>query len=69
MRYNPNWILNASVNELGERVTDIEDRLMVRKEAEEKKEKNNSETMRKGLGGKNDSLRRKNICLIGIPEY
>ena len=32
-------VLTARVNEMEERVSDIEDKLMVRKEAEEKREK------------------------------
>ena len=39
-------IQNAGVNEVEERVSDIEDKLMARKEAEEKREK--QKTMRKG---------------------
>ena len=38
----------ARVNEVEKRVSDIEDKLMKRKEAEEKREK--QEYMRKGLG-------------------
>ena len=41
-------VLTVRVNEIEERVSDIEDKLMVRKEAEEKREK--QEPMRKGLG-------------------
>ena len=39
-------ILMTSINEVEERVSNIEDKLMARKEAEEKKEK--QKTMRKG---------------------
>ena len=49
------------------RVNDIEDKLMVRKEAEEKREKqlrDHEERLREI----NDSLRRKNLCLLGVPE-
>ena len=48
-------------------MSDIEDKLMVRKEAEEKREKQlrrHEERFREI----NDSLRRRNIYLIGIPE-
>ena len=42
-------VLTARVNEMEERVSDTEDKLMVRKEAEEKREKQ-LRTHRKGLG-------------------
>ena len=48
-------------------MSDIEDKLMARKKAEEKREKqfkNHGERLREI----NDSLRRKNLCLIGVPE-
>ena len=48
-------------------MSDIEDKLMVRKEAEEKREKqfkNHEERLREI----NDSLRRKNLHLMGVPE-
>ena len=48
-------------------MSEIEDKLMERKEAEGKREKQlkaHEERIRKI----NDRLRRKNICLIGIPE-
>ena len=48
-------------------MNDIEDKLMARKEAEEKREKqleDHEERLRKI----NDSLRRKNLRLIGVPE-
>ena len=53
------------VNEIEERLSDIEDKLMARKEAEEKREiqlKDHEERLREI----NDSLRRKNLCLIGF---
>ena len=40
-------VLTMRVNEVEERVSDIEDKLMARKEGA-KKEKNNEKTMRKG---------------------
>ena len=55
------------VNEVEERVSDIEDKLMARKEAEEKREKqlkDHEDRLRKI----NDSLRRKNLRLIPVPE-
>ena len=58
--------LTARVNEVEERVSDIEDKLMVRKEAEEREKQLGAHKER--LREINDSLRRKNIHLIGIPE-
>ena len=55
------------VNEVEERVSDIEDKLMARKEAEEKREKQLKDHEEK-LREINDSLRRKNLCLISVPE-
>ena len=54
------------VNEVGERVDDIKDKLMARKEAEKKEKqlKDHEERIREI----NDSLRRKNLCIIGVPE-
>ena len=46
--------------------SDIKDKLMGKKEAEEKKRKTRAHEER--LREINDSLRRKNICLIEIPE-
>ena len=54
------------VNEV-KRVSDIEDKLKARKEAEEKREKQlkgHEERLREI----NDSFRRKNLCIIGVPE-
>ena len=48
-------------------MSDIEDKLMVRKEAEEKRE-NQLKAYEEKLREINDSLRRNNLCLIGIPE-
>ena len=56
-------VLTAKVNEVEDRVSDIEDKLMVRKEAEEKREKLTAHEER--LREINDSLRRKNIQLLG----
>ena len=56
-----------SVNEVEERVSNTEDKMMARKEAEEKKRKtlkNHEERLREI----NDSLKRKNLHIIGISE-
>ena len=55
------------VNEVEERVSDIEDKLMTRKEAEEpgeKQLKDHEERLRRI----NESLKGKNLCIIGVPE-
>ena len=46
-------------------MSDKKDQLMVRKEAEEKEKqiKDHEESLREI----NDSLRRKNLCIIGVP--
>ena len=48
-------------------MSDIEDKLMARKEAEEKREKQLKDHEER-LREINDSLRRKNLHLIGVPE-
>ena len=48
-------------------MSDIEDKLMARKEAEEKREKQLKDHEDR-LREINDSLRKKNLCLIGVPE-
>ena len=48
-------------------MSDIEDKLMARKEAEEKREKQLKDHEER-LREINDSLRRKNLCIIGVPE-
>ena len=55
------------VNEAEEQVSDIEDKLMARKKAEEKREKKLKDHEER-LREINDSLRRKNLHLIGVPE-
>ena len=50
-----------------ERASDLEDKLMARKEAEEKREKQLKDHEER-LREINDSLRRKNLHLIGVPE-
>ena len=55
------------ITELEEQVSDIEDKLMARKVAEEKREKqlrDHEERLREV----NDGLKKKNLCLIGVPE-
>ena len=60
-------VLTMRVNEVEERVSDIEDKLMVRKEVEEKREKQ-LKAHEEGFREINDSLRRKKLHLIGILE-
>ena len=60
-------VLMTRVNEVEERVSDIEDKLMARKEAEEKREKQLKDH-EENLSKINDSLRRKNLPIIGVPE-
>ena len=59
-------VLTTRVKEVEERVSDIEDKLMARKEAEEKETqlKDHEERLREING----SLTRKNLHLIGVPE-
>ena len=59
--------LTAWVTEVEERVGDIGDKLTERKEAEEKREKQ-LKAHEERLREINDSWRRKNIHLIGVPE-
>ena len=55
------------VNEVGEQVSDIEDKLMARTDTEEKREKQLKDYEDR-LRETNDSIRRKNLRLIGVPE-
>ena len=55
------------VNEVEERVGDIEDKLMARKEAEEKREKQLKDHEDR-LREINYSLKRKTLYLIGVPD-
>ena len=48
-------------------MSDIEDKLMARRETEEKRDKQLKDHENK-LREINDSLRRKNLRLIGVPE-
>ena len=59
-------VLTMRVNEVEEQVSDLEDKLMTRKEAEEKREKQLKDHEDR-LREINDSLRRKNLRLIGVP--
>ena len=55
------------VNEVEERVSDIEDKLMVKRETEEKGDtqlKDQEDRLREI----NDTLRKKNLRVIGVPE-
>ena len=58
-------VLTTRVNEVEEQVSDIEDKLMARKKAEEKREKELKDH-EKRLREINDSLRRKNLHIIGV---
>ena len=60
-------VLTTRVNEVDERVSDIEDKLIAKRETEEKRDKqlkDHEDTLREI----NDSLRKKNLRLIGVPE-
>ena len=59
--------LTMGVNGVEERLSDTEDKLMARKEAEEKREKQLKDHEER-LREINDSLKRKNLHLIGVPE-
>ena len=60
-------VLMTRVNEVEERVSNTEDKLMARKEAEEKREKQLKDHEER-LREINDSLRRKSLHIIGVPE-
>ena len=55
------------VNEVEERVSDIEDKLMAKKETEEKRDKQLKDHEDR-LREINDSLRKKKQCVIWVPE-
>ena len=55
------------VNEVEERVRDIEDKLMARKEAKEKRDKQLKDHEER-LRERNDSLRRKKSTSNGVPK-
>ena len=60
-------VLTTRVNEGEERVSDTEDKLMARAETEGRKERQLRDHEDR-LREINDSLRRKNLHLIGVPE-
>ena len=60
-------VLTTRVNRAEERVSDIEDKLMARKDAEEKREKQ-LQGLEESFKEINDSLRRENLRLPGAPE-
>ena len=60
-------VLMTRVNEVEERVSDIEDKLMAKRETKEKRDrqlKDHEDRLREI----NDSLRKKNLLVIGVPE-
>ena len=59
-------VLKTTVNEVEERVSDIEYKLMANRETEEKRDKQLKDHEDR-LSKIKDSLRKKNLCLIGIP--
>ena len=59
--------LTGRVKEADKGVSDIEHKLMERKETDEKKEKQ-LRAHEERLWELSDGLRKNNICLIGIPE-
>ena len=59
-------VLMTRVNEVEERVSDIEDKLMAKEGSWGKKRKTKDHEER--LREINDSLRWKNLCIIGVPE-
>ena len=59
--------LMMRVNEVEQRVSDIEDKLMAKKETEEKRDKQLKDHEDR-LREINDSVTKKNLCLIGVPK-
>ena len=59
--------LSARINEAEERISDIEDRMMENKEAEKKRDKQLVDHEGR-IREINDTIRRNNIRIIGIPE-
>ena len=60
-------VLTTRVNEVEGRVSDIEDKLMAKRETEEKRDrqlKDHEDRLREI----NDGLRKKNLCFIGFPR-
>ena len=60
-------VLMMRVNEVEEQACDIEVKLMRKRETDEKREKQLKDHEDR-LGEINDSLRKKNLHLIGVPE-
>ena len=60
-------VLTTRVNEVEERVSDLEDKLIAKRETEEKRDKQLKDHEDR-LREINDSLRKKNLRLIGVPE-
>lgn len=60
-------VLTTRVNEVEERVSDIEDKLMAKRETEEKRDRQLKDQEDR-LREINDSLRKKNLCVIGGTE-
>ena len=60
-------VLTMRVNKVEERVSDIEDKLMAKRETEEKRDKQLKDHEDR-LREINDSLRKKKPHLIGVPE-
>ena len=60
-------VLMTRVNEVEERVSDIEDKLMAKRETEENRDRQLKDQEHR-FREKNDSLRKKNLHLIGVPE-
>ena len=60
-------VLTTRANEVEEQVSDIEDRLMAKRVTEEKRDKQLKDHEDR-LREINDSLRRKNLRLIGVTE-
>ena len=60
-------VLMTRDNELEERVSDIEDNLMAKRETEEKRDRQLKDQEDR-LREINDSLRKKNLCEIGVPK-
>ena len=62
MRCNPNEVLTTRVNEVEERVSDLEDKLIAKRETEEKRGKQLKDPEDR-LREINDSLRRRKIYI------
>ena len=60
-------VLTTRVNEVEEQVSDIEDKLMAKRETEEKRDRQLKD-QKDRLREINDSLRKKTLRLIGVPE-